>query len=86
VADHSQRHHYRYRHHNRLHRDSTRKLPISNQTGVRSGVIVPLIPADAATAQTLTTATREQIKLLFVYLPPAKFRAGATQKHTTGQK
>ena len=27
--------HYRYRHHNRLHRDSTRKLPISNRTGVR---------------------------------------------------
>ena len=27
--------HYRYRHHNRLHRDSTRKLPISNQTNVR---------------------------------------------------
>jgi hypothetical protein len=28
-------HHYRYRHHNRLHRDSTRKLPISNRTNVR---------------------------------------------------
>ena len=28
---------------------------------VRSGVIVPLIPAHAATAQQLTTATRNQI-------------------------
>ena len=28
-------HHYRYRHHDRLHRDSTHKLPISNRTGVR---------------------------------------------------
>jgi hypothetical protein len=54
--------------------------------GVRSGVIVPLIPADAATAQTLTTATREQIKSMFDNLPPAKFRAGATHQHTTGQK
>ena len=52
---------------------------------VRSGVIVPLIPAHAATAQQLTTATRDQIKLLFDNLPPAKFRAGATHQHTTGQ-
>ena len=29
---------------------------------IRSGVIVPLIPATLATAQTLNTATREQIK------------------------
>jgi hypothetical protein len=39
--------------------------------GVRSGVIVPLIPAHLATAQQLTTATRDQIKLLFDNLPPA---------------
>jgi len=32
--------------------------------GVRSGVIVPLIPADAITAQQLTTSTREQIYLI----------------------
>ena len=32
--------------------------------GVRSGLIVPLIPADAATAQQLTTSTREQIYLM----------------------
>ena len=32
--------------------------------GVRSGVIVPLIPAHLATAQTLTTATREKIKVI----------------------
>lgn len=31
---------------------------------VRSGVIVPLIPADAITAQQLTTATRKQIYLI----------------------
>ena len=31
---------------------------------VRSGVIVPLIPAHAATAQQLTTSTREQIYLM----------------------
>ena len=31
---------------------------------VRSGVIVPLIPADAITAQQLTTSTREQIYLI----------------------
>ena len=38
--------------------------------GVRCGVIVPLIPAHLATAQTLTTTTRDQIKLLFDNLPP----------------
>ncbi len=32
--------------------------------GVRSGLIVPLIPADAITAQQLTTSTREQIYLI----------------------
>jgi hypothetical protein len=32
--------------------------------GVRSGVIVPLIPADAITAQQLTTSTRDQIYLI----------------------
>ena len=32
--------------------------------GIRSGVIVPLIPADAITAQQLTTSTREQIYLI----------------------
>ena len=32
--------------------------------GVRSGVIVPLIPAHAITAQQLTTATREKIKVI----------------------
>ena len=32
--------------------------------GVRSGVIVPLIPAHAATAQQLTTSTRNQIYLI----------------------
>ena len=32
--------------------------------GVRSGVIVPLIPANAITAQQLTTSTREQIYLI----------------------
>ena len=31
---------------------------------VRSGVIVPLIPSDAITAQQLTTSTREQIYLM----------------------
>jgi hypothetical protein len=31
---------------------------------VRSGVIVPLIPAHAATAQQLTTSTRDQIYLM----------------------
>jgi hypothetical protein len=31
---------------------------------VRSGVIVPLIPAHAITAQQLTTSTREQIYLI----------------------
>jgi hypothetical protein len=30
---------------------------------IRSGVIVPLISATLATAQTLNTATREQIKI-----------------------
>ncbi len=32
--------------------------------GIRSGVIVPLIPAHLATAQQLTTATREKIKVI----------------------
>ena len=32
--------------------------------GIRSGVIVPLIPADAITAQQITTSTREQIYLI----------------------
>ena len=32
--------------------------------GVRSGLIVPLIPADAITAQQLTTSTRKQIYLI----------------------
>ena len=30
---------------------------------IRSGVIVPLIPSTLATAHTLNTATREQIKI-----------------------
>ena len=37
--------------------------------GVRSGVIVPLIPAHAATAQQLTTATRDQIKIILDNVP-----------------
>ena len=37
--------------------------------GISSGQIVPLIPAHLATAQTLTTATREQIKQMLDNLP-----------------
>ena len=37
--------------------------------GISSGQIVPLIPAHLATAQTLTTATREQIKVILDNVP-----------------
>ena len=41
-------HHYRYRHHKRLHRDSTRKLPISKRTNVRIAHILYIVkPNDA---------------------------------------